>query len=96
MKPNSKASGKAKKTTKTEKVKKPRGSGRGRAARRIGRQPANPTRFHAIRVKLDLTQRQMAERLGGTVRAVQDYEGGQRNVKGAVLKLYEMIEKGLA
>lgn len=46
-----------------------------------------------IREKYNLTQSELAKIVGGTIRAVQSWEQGQRNITQSAVKLLEMYEK---
>jgi len=49
--------------------------------------------LRAARQALDLTQTQMADRLGVTLRAVQYYEAGQRPISRTIELLLGVIER---
>lgn len=49
--------------------------------------------IQAIRKRIGLTQEQLAEKLGVTIHAVRKWEQGQRQVKGAALKLLQEMKK---
>ena len=59
---------------------------------RYDRAPRTPTKYWHQRRALGLTQRQMAARLGVSVRAVSAWESGFRQVRGAVAMLYSQQE----
>lgn len=53
----------------------------------------DPEKIIALREKLGITQRELAEKLGITVHAVRKWEQGKRQIKGAALKLLQELEK---
>lgn len=57
-----------------------------------GRNPA-PAEILAARDRAQLTQTQAAEKIGGTLRAWQDYEGGQRRMHPGLFELF-LIKTG--
>ena len=54
-----------------------------------------PQEFKRIRSDLDLSQQEMADKLGiGSSRAIRYYESGQRPISGPVAVLMGMYEMG--
>jgi DNA-binding transcriptional regulator YiaG len=53
-----------------------------------------PTDFRTIRNEAALTQSGLAARLRVTLRAVQQWESGERNVSGPVSLLMELLREG--
>jgi len=51
-----------------------------------------PDQLKQLRHSLGLTQEQMAERIGVSLHGYRKWEQGQRQVKGAALKMIEMIK----
>lgn len=47
----------------------------------------------SVRKRLGLTQVELAEKLGVSVHAVRKWEQGQRQIKGAALKLLQEMKK---
>ena len=58
--------------------------------RRINEMAGDECRM--IRLRLGLTQRQMAGHLGMTHHAVEHYEAGRRRPNGAVTRLYRQLD----
>lgn len=54
----------------------------------------NQNQFRTIRHALDVSQTEMAKRLGGySIRAIQSWEDGTRKIPPAVKILMEIMEK---
>lgn len=49
--------------------------------------------IQSIRKQLGLTQEQLSEKLGVTIHAVRKWEQGQRQIKGAALKLLQEMKR---
>ena len=52
-----------------------------------------PTQFKAIRKELDLTKPELAEHIGRTLRMVQHYEAGTKDIPDIVIKLIKLIKE---
>lgn len=62
---------------------------RSRRSPSSGRNPT-PAEIIAAREAANLTQTQAAEKIGGTLRAWQDYEGGQRRMHPGLFELFRI------
>lgn len=58
-----------------------------------GRLPVEAREIKALRVRLGLTQSQMADRLGVHLNTYQQWEYGRRKPRRPTLKLLEILKK---
>ncbi|HEX5077697.1 MAG TPA: helix-turn-helix domain-containing protein [Geminicoccaceae bacterium] len=65
---------------------------RSKRSRSSARNPS-PAEIRQARDTAQLTQTQAAEKIGGTLRAWQDYEGGQRRMHPGLFELF-LIKTG--
>ena len=52
-----------------------------------------PEQFKQIRSDLTITQTQLADMMGTTLRSVQRWESGERKISGVVAKLMGYVKK---